>query len=698
VQLNVAALKLRTKAGLIVGLILVLVLGLNTVFTVRMLVHELRQGLQAKAGVFGGLLVKEVRKALDFGLGVKDLEDASRRCQTLVTENPELAHAMIVDAAGTILFHSDAAAVGRPAGAVLPAGIAEARDAMATSTEVGGALVHNTVLPVRDAAGTYVGAVVIGVKDSAISGQVNASIRTALITGALSFAVMLGLIMLFITHQIARPVVQLATTANAVAGGDLTQTIETRTRDEIYDLYSAFNHMLGSLRELQGRTSAAFQELEKSVADVARFATGLESGTGAQAKSLEEIAVFINHASEQARSVARTMEQLSRTSEETSSSIMEMIASIEQVARNAEALSSNVATTSASVEEVLVSNKEVARNVGSLTQLIARSASAVTEIDASLKEVQTLAENSRQLSEQVKDNALHEGGAAVDEAKSEMGTIRAAVLTLAETVGKLGESAEAIGEILVVIDDVAEQTNLLALNAAIIAAQAGEHGRGFAVVADEIRDLAERTSNSTKEIAKVITGIQQESRDVGQLVRDGVSRVDAGVQAVERTDTALKRIIASSERASEMSARIAEATTEQSAGSRDVARSVQEVADRAGEIGRATSEQARGSEQVMRAVEQMREMAEQVRRATVEQTSGARLIAKASESATALARQLNQDSLEGRRLSERSASELATIRGGAQETQAVVAGMKEIVDSLGLLSTQLKKSISQFRT
>ena len=696
-QMSIASLRLRTKAALIVGLILVLVLGLNSYFTSRLLVHELRRGLELKASVLGGLLVKDLRKVLDSGLGLKDLEGASKRCKALVLENPELALALIVDAAGTAVFHSNQALAGRPAGDIVPAGTSEAREALSGTTRSGEETVYTTGLPIRDG-GRYVGAVVVGVRGSAISGQVSTNIRTTLMTGTLSFATTLALIMLFITTQIGRPVVRLVTVANAVAEGDLTQTIETRTRDEIFDLYSAFNHMLRSLRELQGRTSAAFQELERSVGNVSTLASGLETGAGAQSRSLEEISVFINHMNDQARSVSRSMEQLARTSEETSSSIMEMIASIEQVAGNAGALSENVSQTSASVEQVLASNKEIARNVESFTLLITKTSSAVTEIDASVKEVQSLAQNSRQLSEQVRENALHEGGGAVEEAMAEMRTIRSSVLTLAGTIEKLGGSVDNIGEILVVIDDVAEQTNLLALNAAIIAAQAGEHGRGFAVVAEEIRELAERTSNSTKEIAKVIAGIQEESRNVGLLVRGGIERVDTGVQAVGRTNAALKQIITSAERATEMSARIAEATGEQAAGSREVARAVQEVADRSTEILRATTDQARGSEAVMHAVEGMRDMAEQVRRATVEQTSGARLIAKASENATALARQVNQGSQEGRQLSERSVSEVATIQAAARETMAVVTRMKQIVDSFGQLSEHLKKTLSQFRT
>src|SRR6202020_3378697 len=107
--------------------------------------------------------------------------------------------------------------------------------------------------------------------------------------------------------------------------------------------------------------------------------------------------------------------------------------------------------------------------------------------------------------------------------------INATITSSGEIIGALGQRADDIGKIIEVIDDLAEQTNLLALNAAIEAARAGEHGLGFAVVAEEVRKLAEKSTQSTKEISELIQGIQKEAREAVDNMEKSTTMVQEGL-------------------------------------------------------------------------------------------------------------------------------------------------------------------------
>jgi methyl-accepting chemotaxis protein len=695
---SLLALKLRTKAALIVGAILVLALSVTTLLQLKAFTSEVTGALQVKTQILATELGQEIRKVLEFGLELSDIDDLDQRLKNLTEEQKDLAFAMVVDQDGGISFHNDESLKGTEVDPEILDSSSPPEDMVQTrlKTETGEDYV--TVMPLLDNRKNYRGAVILGLKGEVVSGRVSSLVMLSVGTGAVACVVMLSLILVFISTQITHPLQDLVKTADAAAGGDLTTRIESTSGDEIGDLCRSFAEMLGSLRNLQGRVANSFQEMEGAVGDMSGHSGVLQTVSDRQSHAMQEISTFIKHMNRQARNITGSMDNLSRTAEETSSSIMEMMASIEQVAQNSEALSSSVNETSSSVEEVLVSNREVSQNIDSLDQLISQTSSAVSEIDANIKEVQVLAQDSRKVAEEVRVNAEKEGSAAISETVQEMEKIRDAVTTLSSTVSTLNSSVDNIGAILNVIDDVAEQTNLLALNAAIIAAQAGEHGRGFAVVADEIRELAERTSSSTKEISKVITGIQTETKKVDSLVKDGVGRVDTGAKAVGRTDQALQKIIVSSEKAVDMSTRIAQATVEQASGSREVARSIHDVSERSSQISKATREQSRGNENIVRAMENMRDLAEQLRKATVEQSSGAKLIAKASEGSTLLAQEVSKSAQEGSDLSEQAVSEANAIIDSTKETLDVVSKMNSMVERFNGLAENLKKTLSHFRT
>ena len=103
----------------------------------------------------------------------------------------------------------------------------------------------------------------------------------------------------------------------------------------------------------------------------------------------------------------------------------------------------------------------------------------------------------------------NEGRTMMEKARDVSDQIDTAIKELNNEVNVLNDNADQIAIVIAVINEISDQTNLLALNAAIEAARAGEAGRGFAVVADEVRNLAEKTSNSTKQIGETVSDMQK---------------------------------------------------------------------------------------------------------------------------------------------------------------------------------------------
>ncbi|HKR66641.1 MAG TPA: HAMP domain-containing methyl-accepting chemotaxis protein [Thermoanaerobaculia bacterium] len=500
----------------------------------------------------------------------------------------------------------------------------------------------------------------------------------------------------FASRFIVLPILSLAETAGKVAKGDLTQRADVTTADEIGSLAGAFNSMAANLERTIKSLGQSQAKLKSVVEAVDTRSQSVIRRVDEQRSIIDETYNSIDQLNSGVRKITDNVEALSASSEETSSSMLEMVASMEEVSRHTDTLFSSVEDTASATHQMVSSINEVDQNVVYLTNFVTDTSSSMVEMSASIAQVEANAARSYDLALAVAD-AAETGMSAVRETIDGMEKIRQSVVEANSVVSRLGDRSVAIGKILNVIEDVAEQTNLLALNAAILAAQAGEYGKGFSVVAAEIRELSERTASSTRDIANLIRGVQEEVDNALKATSAGSALVESGVTLSHQAGRALNNILESASKSSSMGKEIAGATREQAAGSETITRSIDRLQSMVGQINSATRQQAQGSDHILRAVESMREVTKYVRQAMIEQKSGSSMISAAAERMIEMIHEIFQVAANQSSESEKIVATMQQVRYIADGNRESAADMSAAIGLLNDAIRSLDDEVRKFR-
>jgi methyl-accepting chemotaxis protein len=415
--------------------------------------------------------------------------------------------------------------------------------------------------------------------NSALSHKASVTMIVLMVIG-IALAIALGF---WIASIVGNPLRKMTEICDRLASGDLEQTVDVATKDEVGMLASAFKNIIDSQKQL---ASAAIRiadgdldvhisvrsekdALSKSIQRVLASLKGLveetvvltRSAANGQLAQRGDADKFNGGYREIIKGINHTLDAVIGPINETLS-ILGKVSNRDMTARvtgnykgdfarlkeslNGTIVNLNDALSSVvmGAEQVAAAAEQISSGSQSLSQGASEQASALEEVSSSLQEMSSM-------TNQTTNNSKEARGLTEGARSSAMKGVES-MKRLSDAIDKIKASSDATAKIVKTIDEIAFQTNLLALNAAVEAARAGDAGKGFAVVAEEVRNLAMRSADAAK--------------NTSGLIEESVTKAEGGVSVNLEVLQNLQEIYDQVNKVTEVMAEIASASDQQNQG------------------------------------------------------------------------------------------------------------------------------------
>ncbi|PNW47776.1 UNVERIFIED_CONTAM: hypothetical protein BEN50_01290 [Euhalothece sp. KZN 001] len=423
---------------------------------------------------------------------------------------------------------------------------------------------------------------VASVEQRIIDAAGNELINVFVLVGGGLVIVAAGIIFI-LARQLSSPLMNVSQSAQNAMAGDFSVRATPQGSSETQALAESYNNLLERVQQLlQEQEATAIEqrqqreELEREVSQLmSDIENASEGDLTVRAQLMEgDIGIIADLFNAVVENLQDTAKQVKEAASRVSSSLGDNEAEIRLLAEGAIEEAEEIQTTLDSVEKMNRSIQEVAQN--------AQKAASIA--DTAFVTAQ-------------------EGNQAMEQTVETIQGLRATVGDTAEKVQQMGASAQKISKVVSIIDQISLKTTLLAMNASVEANRAGELGQGFTAVAQQVEALSEQSASAAKEIAQIVSSIQNETQEAIESMQKGNKEVIESTRSVEATKARLAEVVTRSEEINNLMQSISDSTVSQAETSQAVSRLMEQVAQ-------SSQDRSQTSKEVAQAIQETAKVAQ----------------------------------------------------------------------------------------